>query len=82
MEHRANPAQRSDVTKRTIRVQLVCRPFGRKRETGPSLRDLRDFVEACDGLPDDLGVNVDKGHMGEDGRYNVTLSVRHEVGAE
>lgn len=79
---RANPAKRTDTTKRTINVYLVCKPFGRARTTGPSLRDLRDFVEACEGLPDDLAVTFDKGHMGEDGRYDVTLRVRQEAATD
>ena len=58
-------------------VEHRCAPMGRSRENGPHLSDLRAFVAECEGLPDDLRVFVDNGHMNEAGRYMVTFRVRH-----
>lgn len=68
---------RQSLTQTTTVVEHRCAPLGRARENGPHLSDLRTFVEECDGLPGDLWVHVDQGHMNEGGRYVVTLRVRH-----
>lgn len=70
-------ADRSTITTTTTRVQHVCRPLGRAQENGPHLADLRQFVQACVGLPDDARVQIDDGHLGESGRRDVTISVHY-----
>ena len=64
---------RSETTKTTTTVKYVGKPRGRARENGPHLADLRAFVAECEGLPDDLKVRISNGHMGESGRYDVTI---------
>jgi len=48
----------------------------------PHLRDLRSFVDECEGLPDDILVRIDKGYLGEDGRQNVTISLTYNHPSE
>jgi hypothetical protein len=62
----------------TTRVQQVAKPTGISRENGPHLRDLREFVDACDGLPENVLVRFEKGHMSESGRHDVTISLVHQ----
>ena len=57
----------------TTRVTHLAKPMGVARESGPHLKDLREFVDACDGLPEGIFVRIEKGHMGESGRYDVTI---------
>ena len=59
----------------TTTVRHLAKPYGYAQENGPHLADLRAFVTACEGLPDDLRVRIEHGGMGESGRYNVTISV-------
>lgn len=72
---RANPASRTTTTTTKTRVVLVARPMGRNRENGPHLLDLRDFVEACHGLPDDARVRIGEGQLSEGGDRDVTFAV-------
>ena len=64
------------VTQRVTSVRTVLRPFGRNRTNPPSLEQLRVFVAACEGLPDDTEVHVEKGPLDEGGRHTYTLSIR------
>ena len=66
---------RTTTTTTTTRVQHFARPMGVARESGPHLHDLREFVDACDGLPEDVLVRISEGHIGEDGRNDVTISL-------
>ena len=68
---------RRTVDTTTTYVDHIATPMGRARENGPHLSDLRLFVDACDGLPGDILVRIDTGHMGESGRYNVTFHVTY-----
>lgn len=70
-------ATRTTTDTTTTCVRHVAKPTGVARETGPHLGDLREFVAACKGLPDDLRVRTEKGYMGEDGRYDVTLQITY-----
>lgn len=63
-------------------VRYVCNPFGRTNTNPPSLGQVREFVNACDGLPDDTAVSVEKGPLDEGGRYTYVLSVRIVVESE
>ena len=62
----------------TTRVKHVAKPMGISRENGPHLRDLREFVGACDGLPEDIRVDITDGYMSESGRYDVTISLVYQ----
>lgn len=62
-------------TTRTTYVQHTAVPMGRERENGPHLRDLREFVAACEGLDDDVLVRINEGHLDEGGRRTVSLVV-------
>ena len=77
-------ATRTTTSLTTTRVQIVAKPTGISRESGPHLRDLREFVDACDGLPEDILVRISEGHIGEDGRNDVTISLvwQHPTEAE
>jgi hypothetical protein len=70
------PTRTTDTTT-TTRVQHIAKPTDgsarHRRENGPHLGDLREFVAACEGLPDDVLVRITDGHMDEGGRYDVTL---------
>jgi len=72
------PRRKEWVSKFTT-VRHFARPKGPSRENGPHLDDLRAFVEACEGLPDDTLVYINKDSSTEGGRYNVEFSVRVEV---
>jgi hypothetical protein len=69
-------AERREHTSTEVSVTHIAAPLGRERENGPHLTDLRQFVDECEGLPGDLRVSISNGHMGESGRYDVTLKVR------
>jgi hypothetical protein len=60
----------------TIEVSHVARPEGSRRENPPHLHDLREFVDACEGLPDDAVVRVTRGASADGGRYALTLTLR------
>lgn len=65
---------RSEYVNRTTTVRHIAEPLDSKgRENGPHLGDLRAFVAECEGLPDSIKVRINKGHMGESGRYDVTF---------
>lgn len=65
-------------SKTVTRVWHTAEPVGRERENGPHLGDLRAFVKACEGLPDDARVWVEKGHMSDSGRYDVNISLQYQ----
>lgn len=64
---------RTEAVTATTTVRHRARPMGVARENGPHLGDLRAFVDACDGLPDDLRVSIDRGTVDGAGRYPVTF---------
>jgi hypothetical protein len=65
---------RGEYTETRTTVRHIATPLASKgRENGPHLGDLRAFVAECEGLPDSIVVRIDKGHMGESGRYDVTF---------
>jgi hypothetical protein len=59
-------------------VRHIAKPLGSARENGPHLGDLREFVEKCEGLPNDLIVRIDTGHSNESGRRDVVISVHQQ----
>jgi hypothetical protein len=67
----------STVTTETVRH--LAKPYGRNRENGPHLADLRAFVAACEGLPDDVLVRIENGYLDEGGRRNVTFTANYRV---
>jgi len=67
-------ADRAEYVMRTTEVKHTAKPMGPGRENPPHLIDLRTFVAACEGLPDDLIVRIDTGRSGEGGRHDVTFS--------
>jgi len=69
-------ADRAEYTMHTIEVTHVAKPEGSKRENPPHLHDLREFVEACDGLPDDMSVKITVGGSDNTGRKDVMFSVK------
>lgn len=68
----------------TTTVEHVARPYGRARNNPLSLAQLREFVEACDGLDGDLSVSIQNGSLDEGGRHDTTLRVtlRETIGAD
>lgn len=70
-------ATRTTTTSTVTTVQHIAKPSGRNRQTGPHLADLRAFVEKCDGLPNEVLVHIDHGHVGEDGRCDVKLTATY-----
>lgn len=66
-------ARRTVVTRRTTTVELVACPMGPRRENGPHLADLREFVEACAGLPGDVRVHITNGPLSESGARDVVF---------
>lgn len=70
-------ASRSTSTTTTTTVRHIAKPSGRNRTSGPNLGDLREFVQRCEDLPDDLHVFITSGHVDEGGRCDVTIEVRH-----
>jgi hypothetical protein len=75
----AETPRRSTVTSTETHVSHTAKPLGRSRENPPHLGDLRAFVAACEGLPDDLSVYINNGSLDEGGRRNITFFVRHRV---
>lgn len=71
--------ERSEAQYQETRVQHVAHPRGGTRENPPHLADLREFVTACEGLPDDLRVDIYTGALDDGGRNNVTFSVLQRV---
>lgn len=69
---------RQTTTQTVTTVRHVVQAFGPARTNPPSLGHLREFVAACDGLPDDTAVNLAKSQLDEGGRYSYTFSVRIE----
>lgn len=57
-------------------VRHVCRPFGHTNVNPPSLGQIREFVAACEGLPDSTAVSVQRGSLTEGGRYDYVFSVQ------
>lgn len=72
----------SEITKTVRTVRHIAKPSYKARENPPHLSDLRAFVAACDGLPDDVLVRIDKGQLNESGRHDVTFSATLEVVCE
>jgi len=68
-------AQRRTSTTTVTNVRVVSEPFGPTRENGPHLEDLRNFVEACDGIPGSVVVNISNGSVNGSGRHDVELSL-------
>lgn len=66
---------RTVVNQTVTTVRYVVHPFGRARTNPPSLGHLREFLTACQGLPDDTHVGLEKSSLDEGGRYTYTLSV-------
>lgn len=77
-------ATRSTTATTTTYVKHVARPLGQRRENGPHLGDLREFVEAATGLPDEVRVRIDSEDLSESGRRNVTFEIlfRHPAPEE
>lgn len=71
-------ADRAEYVMRTVEVTHVGKPHGPTRENPPHLWDLRRFVEACEGLPDNLVVTIKVGvsEAKDAGRRDITLSVK------
>jgi hypothetical protein len=67
---------RKKVTQTTTTVLHVLRAFGPIRTNPPSLGQLREFVMACDDLPNDTPVQIEKSSLDEGGRYNYRFSIR------
>ena len=66
---------RIEKTQKTVNARYVAVLSGRVRTITPSLGDLRAFVDACGGLPDDNAVRIEPGNLNESGRRNCTFSV-------
>lgn len=69
-------ADRREWQENITTVRHVATPLGMKRENPPCLADLRIFVDACEGLPDDTHVYIEKGSLDEGGRHTYTFSLR------
>lgn len=74
--------RRSTVTTTHTHVRHIAVPLGRDRKNPPHLADLRAFVAACEGLPDEVYVHIDEGHLDSAGRRDVEFRVRYEHPAE
>lgn len=70
-------AARGTHTKTTTYVRHVAKQT-RDRRNGPHLGDLREFVEAAEGLPDDVPVHIRQGYLTESGRRDVEFEIRYE----
>lgn len=67
---------RTVVNQKTTSVTYVMIPEGRNRQNPPTLGQLRKFVEACEDLPDEASVSMEKGQLDEGGRHNYTFRIR------
>jgi hypothetical protein len=72
----AEGPQRQTVTETVTTVRHVVGTFGRARTNPPSLGQLREFIMACDDIPDDVAVHIEKSQLDEGGRYTYTFSLR------
>lgn len=68
-------AERNTTSTTITTVRHIAVPMGRDRQNGPHLRDFREFVRLCEGLPNDAFVRIENGHLDEGGRQNVTISL-------
>ena len=66
-------ADRAEYVLRTVEVKHVAKPYN---GNPPHLWDLRQFVAACDGLPDSAVVEIVTGTSDNVGRRNVMFAVR------
>lgn len=71
-------ADRNTSTITTTRVTQFAKPMGTARENGPHLADVREFVAACEGLPDDTLVRIEPGVLGLGGRHTVKITATHQ----
>ena len=69
-------ADRAEYVLRTTEVKHYAKPEGVKRENPPHLHDFREFVLACEGLPDDLLVEIKTGSSDNMGRKDMLFSVK------
>jgi hypothetical protein len=70
-------ADRSEYTMHTTEVTHVAKPYGTGRDINPPhLWDLRRFVEACEGLPDNLVVSIKSQVRESSSRVSVIFSVK------
>lgn len=69
-------ADRSEYVLKTIEVRHVGKPHGPGRENPPHLWDFRRFVEACEGLPDNMVVAIITGNSDNVGRREIMFSVK------
>jgi len=77
-------AQRRTSTTTVTNVRVLAEPLGEARENGPHLQDLRNFVEACEGLPGETLVRITEGPLNGAGRHVVEfgLTYTHPSGEE
>lgn len=73
----ADPS-RTTTTRTTTNVRHVMQPVGVARKNPPTLGQLREFVAACEGLPDSIVVHVDIGQVREGGGRDITFSTSYE----
>jgi hypothetical protein len=69
-------ADRAEYVLRFTEVKHIAKPYGPKRDNPPDLWDFRKFVEACEGLPDTLPVEIKTGASDQTGRKDIMFSVR------
>jgi len=69
-------ADRAEYTMHTTEVTHVAKPYGPTRTNPPDLWDLRRFVEACEGLPDEVAVTIKPGGSDNTGRRDVVFAVK------
>jgi hypothetical protein len=69
-------ADRSEYVLKTTEVTHIAKPYGANRTNPPTLWDLRRFVEACEGLPDNMAVMIKPEDSDNTGRRNVVFSVK------
>jgi hypothetical protein len=69
-------ADRAEYVMKTVEVKHIGKPHGPGRENPPHLWDFRRFVEACEGLPDNLVVAIIIGVSDDTGRKDVMFSVK------
>ena len=69
-------ADRAEYVLRTTEVKHYAKPEGAKRENPPHLHDFREFVVACEGMPDDLAVEIKTGTSDNEGRKDMLFSAK------